>query len=165
MKWLKGIRWEEIDQNLVLRHLTSKRQKMLEVPLFSAPMIVQEFDRLFPGAVSGDRSINRSALPAKGPVIVNERTKVPWTDDEYRRQWRILATACGIPKTVKNMDSRAGGITEATEAGAELEHIKHAATHGDISMTQRYARDAVGKTAKVLSMRAAHRANKTGKQD
>jgi hypothetical protein len=165
MKWLKGMRWEEIDQNLVLRHLTSKRQKMLEVPLANAPMIVQEFDRQFPGAVSGEGKVSRDKLPAKGPIIVNERTQVPWTDDEYRRQWRILATACGIPKTVKNMDSRAGGITEATEAGAELEFIKHAATHGDISMTQRYARDGAGKTAKVLSMRAAHRANKTGKAE
>jgi hypothetical protein len=53
--------------------------------------------------------------------------------------WRKVATAAGVPKTVYNMDSRAGAISEATDAGAELEHVRHAATHSDISMTQRYS--------------------------
>lgn len=160
MKWVKGMRWEEIDQNLVLHHMTSKRQKMLDVPLSKAPMVMQEFDRQFPHF----KTQGRAALPASGPIIVSERTQVPWTDDEYRRQWRIIATACGVPKGVRNMDSRAGGITEATEAGAELEHVKHAATHGDIAMTQRYSRGAADKIAKVMDLRAAHR-NKPGNKD
>jgi site-specific recombinase XerD len=58
------------------------------------------------------------------------------------------------------MDSRAGAITEATEAGADLEHIKQAATHSDISMTQRYSRGAEEKTAGVMRQRAEYRANK-----
>jgi hypothetical protein len=160
MKWVKGMRWEEIDQNLVLHHLTSKRQKMLDVPLSKAPMVLQEFDRQFPHF----KTQGRAALPASGPIIVSERTRIPWTDDEYRRQWRIIATACGVPKGVRNMDSRAGGITEATEAGAELEHVKHAATHGDIAMTQRYSRGAADKIAKVMDLRAAYR-NKPGNKD
>ena len=60
------------------------------------------------------------------------------------------------------MDSRAGAITEATDAGADLEHIRHAATHSDISMTQRYSRGDADKTAGVLRQRVAHR-NKQGK--
>jgi hypothetical protein len=41
-KWLRGIRWEEIDDDLILRHLTSKRQKMLEVDLKLSPMVMDE---------------------------------------------------------------------------------------------------------------------------
>jgi hypothetical protein len=158
MKWFRGLRWEEIDSNLILRHETSKREKMLEVPLSKAGMVMEELDRQFPHF----KTQGRAALPASGPVIISEFSQVPWVDDEFRRQWRLIANAAGLPKSVRNMDSRAGAITEATEAGAELEHVKHAATHGDIAMTQRYSRGAADKIAGVMEKRAAHR-NKTGK--
>ena len=87
-----------------------------------------------------------------GPIVVSEWDKLPWTAIEFRRWWRIVADACGIPREVRNMDSRAGAITEASDAGADLEHIRHAATHSNISMTQRYSRGAEGK---IAAMRAA----------
>jgi hypothetical protein len=161
MKWLRGLRWEEIDDNLTLAHETSKREKMLKVPLSKAPMVLEELDRQFPHF----KTQGRSALPRSGPIVINEYNQVPWGADEYRRHWRKAATAAGVPKTIRNMDSRAGAITEATEAGAELEHIKHAATHGDIAMTQRYSRGAADKIAGVMDLRTAHRVNKTGKSD
>ena len=52
----------------------------------------------------------------------------------------------------------AGAISEATDAGAELEHVRHAATHSDISMTLRYSRGGNEKTAGVMRLRAEHRA-------
>jgi hypothetical protein len=70
-----------------------------------------------------------------------------------------MANAVGIPKGVYNMDSRAGGITEASDAGAPMEHIRHAATHSDIATTQGYSRGGATKTANVLEMRAAYRKN------
>lgn len=143
-KWLRGITWNEIDGELILRHTTSKRNKPIEVPLAGAPMLVEEFARY-------------QLLPERGPIIVSEATDRPYTAAAFRRLWREIATAAGVPTTVRNMDSRAGAITEATEAGAELEHIKHAATHSDISMTQRYARGAAEKTAGVMLKRAAFR--------
>lgn len=155
-KWLRGIRWEEIDANLVLTHVTSKRQKEISVDLTAAPMVCEELDRAYPGWRH-----SRSALPAVGPIIVRETTTIPWFDTEYRRVWRKLARACGIPDAVKNMDSRAGGISEATDAGAELEHVRHAATHGDISMTSRYSRSTAEKIANVQLKRAEYR-NKKG---
>jgi len=148
-KWLRGIRWEEIDENLVLRHMTSKRDKMIEIPLSAAPMVMEEFAKL-------------GELPKKGPVIVFERKQKPYNAYDFRRFWRRLANKCGIPNTVRSMDSRAGAITEATDAGADLEHIRHAATHGDIAMTQRYSRGGEAKTANVLRQRVEHR-NKSGK--
>jgi hypothetical protein len=146
-KWLRGLRWEEIDGGLILRHVTSKRGKPIEAPLTSAPMVLEEFKRI-------------GTLPNSGPVIVSETTGIPWTAHEFRRQWRKVARACGIPDKVFNMDSRAGAISEATDAGADLEHVRHAATHGDISMTQRYSRAGAEKTANVMRIRAEHRAGK-----
>jgi site-specific recombinase XerD len=152
LKWLRGIRWEEIDQNMVLRHLTSKRQKMIEVSLRNAPMVIEEMALL-------------GAQPANGPIIVSEWDRLPWTGPEFRRWWRIVAEAAGVPKEVRNMDSRAGAISEATDAGADLEHVRHAATHSNISMTQRYSRGAEGKIENVQKLRAEHRKNRVTDRD
>jgi integrase-like protein len=147
MKWLRGIRWNEIDENLVLKHVTSKRQKLVEIRLSEAPMAVEELANF--------------AGTKEGPVIVSEWTGRPWTAVQFRQIWRELADACGIPKTVRNQDSRAGAISEASDAGAPMEHIRHAATHSNISTTERYSRGAADKGANVLKMRVAHR-NKSG---
>lgn len=146
-KWLRGLRWEEIDANLTLRHVTSKRGKPVEVPLRDAPMVMEEFARW-------------PELPKSGPVIISEFQGLPYHQHNFRRLWREIAEAAGIPKSVRNMDSRAGAITEATEAGADLEHVKHAATHSDIGMTQRYSRGGEQKTANVLRIRAESRNKK-----
>jgi hypothetical protein len=93
-KWLHGIRWEEIDSNLILRHVTSFRQKKVEIDLKKAPMVLEEIQKL------------GTSIPKKGPVIVSEWNQKPWSSNEFRRWWRKIADAAGIPKTVKNMDSR-----------------------------------------------------------
>jgi hypothetical protein len=144
LKWLRGIRWEEIDENLVLTHVTSKRQKEITVNLNNAPMVLEEL------ALVAKR-------PASGPIIMSEWDSLPWTGPEFRRWWRIVAEAAGVPKTVRNMDSRAGAISEATDAGADLEHVRHAATHSNISMTQRYSRGAEEKIAQVQKIRVESR--------
>jgi site-specific recombinase XerD len=56
------------------------------------------------------------------------------------------------------MDARAGAITEAEDAGADLDMIRSAAAHAQVSTTQRYSRGAVGKSRAVAQLRAAHRA-------
>lgn len=176
-KWLRGLRWEEIDDSLILRHITSKRQKAIEVDLRMAPMAMEELRyvaQTTAWAKAGARAImdgapepalldvvTRADLPAKGPVVTSEITALPWTDHYFRRTWRKLAKVAGIPDHVRNMDSRAGAISEATNAGADLEHVRHAATHSDIAMTQRYSRAGAEKVANVMTLRAAHR-NKLG---
>ena len=105
--------------------------------------------------------MTRDLLPASGPIIINEKTATPYTQSLFRKNWRKIADQCGVPKSVKNMDSRAGAITEATEAGADLHHVQHAATHSDIAMTQRYSRGQAEKIASVQHIRVAHR-NKSG---
>lgn len=149
-KWLRGLRWEEIDTKLHLTHITSKRQKEIVVDLKLAPMILAELNIRFGG-------FSRDTLPATGPIIVSESTGLPWYATEFRRHWRMVATKCGIPRTVFNMDTRAGAISEATDAGAELEHIRHASTHSDVGMVQRYSRGAQEKIAGVMQLRVASR--------
>lgn len=147
-KWMRGIRWDEVSDDLILTHVTSKRQKEIVHDLKLAPMVMEELARL------GER-------PKSGPIVVSEYTGRPWTGNEFSRKWREIATNAGVPKNVRNMDTRAGAITEATQAGADLEAIRHAATHSDIKMTMRYARGAEEKTATVARLRAEHR-NKKG---
>jgi hypothetical protein len=149
-KCLRGIFWEEIDQNLTLRHITSKRGKEVIIPLGSAPFVVRVLMKIY-------GTIDRSKLPAKGPFIVDEKTGLPYQVWRFRQQWRRIATAAGVPKEIRNMDSRAGAITEASESGAPMEHIKHAATHSQMQQTEQYARNPEAKTANVLHMRAASR--------
>jgi len=142
-KWLRGLRWEEIDQNMTLTHVTSKRQKQITVSLKNAPMVMEELATQY--------------KYASGPIILSEMDGLPWDAVEFRRWWRKAADACGIPKTVRNMDSRAGAISEATDAGADLEHVRHAATHSNIAMTQRYSRGAEEKIANVQKLRIKSR--------
>jgi hypothetical protein len=147
-KWLRGIRWEEIDTELVLRHVTSKRQKEIEIDLKLAPMVLEELQ---------DKFGLMSELPRRGPVIISEHSGLPYTAPSFRYLWRTIARAAGIPDDVRNMDTRAGAITEATDAGAPLELVRHAATHSDVSTTGRYSRGAPAKTAEVMRMRVAAR--------
>lgn len=159
-KWLRGIDWREIDENFVLRHITSKRQKLITIDLRNAPMVVEELNLAI-----GQHFIsplNRANYPASGPVIINEKTQLPWRALNFRNQWREIATRAGVPKTVKNMDSRAGAITEALEAGASLENVRKTATHSDIGMTQRYSRNDEDATADVMKLRVKGRENKAG---
>lgn len=147
-KWLRGIRWEEIDDDFVLRHCTSKKQKDIEVDLKLAPMVMDELHRLI--AFLG-------AKPKSGPLVICEATGGPWIPGEFRRKWRVIANMAGIPKEVCNMDSRSGGITEGTDAGVPLETMSKAATHSDVAMTRRYDRNDTKKIADALRQRVAYR--------
>jgi hypothetical protein len=143
-KWVRGLRWSEIDQNLVLRHTTSKRNKDVEVALKYGPMVMEELARL-------------GELPKSGPVIVSEVTGLPYRAHHFRKSWRRVARAAGIPDEVFSMDTRAGAISEATDAGASLELVRHAATHSNVSTTANYSRGSTDKIAEVMQMRGKHR--------
>ena len=153
-KWLMGLRWEEIDEHMILRHNTSKRGKDIEVDLRLAPMVMEELSLHVQTPIE---QITRASLPASGPLIICEVTGYPYTTAEFRRKWRIVANDAGLPKEVRSMDSRAGGISEADDAGANLEHVREAATHSDVAMTRRYSRAAAKRVAGVSKTRVEHR--------
>lgn len=153
-KWSRGVRWEEVDANFILRHVTSKKQKPIVVDLKLAPWTMEEFARIAGVEVA---FLRRDLLPTAGAIIIDERSGYPWKASEYRRKWREVADAVGIPKNVWNMDSRSSAITEATDAGALLEDVRHTAAHSQVSMTARYSRGAEQKIAKVMQLRTEHR--------
>lgn len=163
-KWLRGIRWEEIDENLILRHVTSKKQKLMEADLKLAPLVlfalrwmIGDQTLIEVDEVTKKVTVNRSLLPASGPVILNDLTAMPWSGNEYRRKWRLVARKCGISDDVFNMDSRSGAITEGIAAGASMEMVRHAATHSDVSQTADYDRGQAEATAKVMKLRIESR--------
>lgn len=157
-KWLRGARWEEVDQAFVFDHTTSKRQKRIKIPLLMCPMVVEE---LCIKAGVSMAELTRDKFPAAGPMIVFEGDGIPWAASTFRSYWRQIADYCGVPKKVWNMDSRAGAITEATLSGVPIEHAKVAATHSDVATTEGYSRGEDEKIANVLRMRAEFR-NKPG---
>ena len=61
------------------------------------------------------------------------------------------------PHHIRNMDARAGGISEADDAAADLDAIRSAAGHSQASTTARYVRGTGGKARKVAELRLAHR--------
>jgi hypothetical protein len=163
-KWLRGITWQEVDENLILRHITSKKQKETEVDLKLAPMVLKELQMeigdeplIVVDEVTKKVTVNRHLLPASGAIIISEITGYPWSANEYRRKWRKVANACGIPKDVFNMDSRSGAISEGILAGAQGEWVQQAATHSDIKQTMDYTRIQAEATAKVMRLRMENR--------
>jgi hypothetical protein len=98
-KWLRGIRWSEIGNDLVLRHASSRDGTLMELPLSDCPLIKAEFARI-------------GKLPHSGPIIVSEATDYPYTGHSFRRLWRIVARKAGVPEHVKNMDSRVNQIRD-----------------------------------------------------
>jgi hypothetical protein len=103
-KWLRGIRWEKIDNTFMLKHVTvdnKGRVVPFEVDLKKSTTVMEELNR----------AIERKGRAQSGPLIVSEDTGLPWTAADYRKRWRKAADMCGIPKTVKNMDSRGNADT------------------------------------------------------
>lgn len=127
MKWMRGITWAEVADDMILRHRTSKRQKFMEADLRLCPMIQDEL-----------RYMNYRS--PDGPIIINDVTGLPWSSNEFRRKWRLVANHVGVPKSVKEMHHRSGGISELFRAGVRPDAIRIMATHSDLSMTMKYNR-------------------------
>jgi hypothetical protein len=106
-KWLRGLRWSDIDKNMVLRHSLGKSRRRIEVDLRTAPMVMEELALL---AGVSPELLTRDMLPATGPVITNEINALPWSPNEFRRKWRKAADAAGLPKEIKNTDSLPSGM-------------------------------------------------------
>jgi hypothetical protein len=111
-KWIRGLRWEEIDQNLFLRHIASISSKEVKIDLRRATMVLEELMLIY--ALDEAEVFDRSNFPSSGPVIICELTEAPWASHEFRRWWRKVADACDIPKNVRNMDSRPRTTGEGT---------------------------------------------------
>ncbi|WP_126257395.1 hypothetical protein [Bradyrhizobium sp. LVM 105] len=105
-KWIRGLKWSDLDDKLILRFPVidkRKRRKDMEIDLSSKMMVLEEMDKL-------------PSIPSTGPMIICEATGRPYSNNEFRRKWRIAATKAGIPDNVRNADSvRAEGVQATKE--------------------------------------------------
>jgi len=95
-KWIRGLRWDEIDERLVLRRPVNWREpdgEKFAADLKDYPMVKEELEQ-----------VNLSSR--NGAVVICEWTGKPWKQNEFRRWWRKVADEANIPKEVKNMDNR-----------------------------------------------------------
>jgi hypothetical protein len=95
--------------------------------------------------------------PAFHPVIIAEPTCQPYYHEQYSRTWPRYADKAGVPRSIRNMDRQAGVITEGSEAGADMEHLRQTAGHSSARITERYSRPTATTARKVAELRVAHR--------
>jgi integrase len=153
-KWI-GPTWQQVDAGMVLRVTPSKTEDTSEArvafDLRECPMIAEEIERI-------------EATRRIGPLIVAEHTGLPYRHETFRRAWRRDAQVAGIPRNVWNRDLRAGGVTEAREAGASTDDVAKTAGHTDKRTTARvYDRAALEAARRVSRARVGNRhKNKPG---
>nr|WP_224741182.1 hypothetical protein [Bradyrhizobium sp. 2S1]MCK7667586.1 hypothetical protein [Bradyrhizobium sp. 2S1] len=128
-KWLRGLRWSDIDKNLILRHAAGSSGRPIEVDLRTAPMVLEE--------LKAWSDILRSIITARTPIVINEVTGMPWSTAEFRRKWRLVAKKAGVPDIVKNRDSVPAG---AIVGGPDRARITQKITLARISNSLRTQR-------------------------
>jgi hypothetical protein len=185
LMWGDGLTWEDnisvcvpADGErlaLILQKPTNKtkHRKVAMSDLTMCEMVVEELRLAYPGCITEERALDsdtgqmttilvphRELLPADGPMILDEDNGEPWIDSKFRREWREIANAAGIPKEVKNMDNRAGAVTEGSDAEAPDEHLRLFATHSKFNTTRRYNRATLHKSQTVHAARANLRARR-----
>ena len=142
-RWANGLLWQHIHDYVLVKQTTKTGQEA-NVDFKLYPLALAELQRVPP-----DQRV--------GSVIIDSRTRQPFKERRFQKDWRAVARAAGIPDDVMNRDSRAGGVTEGSDAGADLEHLRHHASHSSVTTTARYSRKTLAKTSAVARLRVAHR--------
>lgn len=143
-RWQWGLLWgEHLSRDLVLRKPTSK----------SNGNEISEHDlSLFADVVA-----ELADADMVGPVIKDESTGRPYSTRHFADRFRLIARAAGIPDDVWNMDSRAGAVTEAYDAGATPVDVMKSATHTQLRTSKHYDRSGLEKSTRVAELRLARR--------
>lgn len=140
--WVGQFRWENIP-GWRLRLRTSKTRAKTTFDLRSYPLLYPLLEAV-------------PHLDRVGAIVKGEHG-LPIRERTYRKWFREIARAAGIPDEVWAMDSRAGAATEAYEAGADIKAIAAHLTHANLSTTPRYIRKTEKQTAEVAQIRARSR--------
>jgi hypothetical protein len=91
-KWLRGLRWSDIDENMVLHRVLAggprgEKHKEVAYNLKRSAMVIEEINRI-------------PVEKRRGPMIVCEYSDLPWSPNEFRRKWRMVATKAGVPPSI-----------------------------------------------------------------
>ncbi|WP_157928850.1 hypothetical protein [Pararhizobium haloflavum] len=125
-KW-RGVTVADLSADLVLTVPHTSRNKVAtRHDLKACPLVMWVLDRI--------------DLPKMGPLIVSEKTGLPYRENYYASDWREIATAAEIPNDVWSMDSRAGAISE-TEEAMDLDSARKLAGHTNARTTLGYVRN------------------------
>lgn len=143
-RWSNGLTWSDLANDLVISKETTKTGALVSHDVKLLPTVTALLERVPP-----EQRI--------GPLIIDETAGRPYAEFAYARDWREIARKVGIPDSVWNMDARAGAITEAEDAGADLDTIRGSVGHSQASTTARYSRGAIGKSRTIAGLRSAHR--------
>lgn len=147
--WTGRFRWDNLP-GWRLRLKTSKTRSAVEFDLTN-------YSLLYP-------LLEAVPLHERAGAIVIDEHGAPVRERSYRKWFRQIARAAGIPDEIWLMDSRAGGATEADEAGADLKAISDHLTHSETRMTVRYIRSP-GRTKEVQDARNRKRVADQGGND
>lgn len=151
-RWVSGLQWSHIDAAKILRKepvKTTRHRIKVEHDLTLYPMLIEELN-----GVPATRRV--------GPIIISEATGEPYKHRTFTQVWRRVANAAGIPQSVKNMDARAGAISEAYDGGADANSVMKHAGHQNPKTSARYNRGSLKQTSRVAILRQAkHNPNKT----
>ncbi|TGQ71008.1 hypothetical protein EN829_001065 [Mesorhizobium sp. M00.F.Ca.ET.186.01.1.1] len=155
LKWF-GLRWEDIDADLVLHYTPSKTADSsgasISYSLKKAPMVMEELQHW-------------AAEKRKGPMIVSEETGLPWRTSIFSQRWTVDRKAAGLPATLWARDLRASGITEGRASGAKLDDASKVAGHTATKTTERYDRavlEAADRFAEARLKRREQSGNSSG---
>lgn len=121
-------------------------------------------------AAEFDLSIYDLLLPLLEQVPADERQGaivkgehgLPIRYRTYAKAFRKIARFAKIPDEVWNMDARAGGATEAEEAGVDIGVISEGLTHTNKQTTVRYIRQ---RKKKIVTIAEARKLSRAGGDD
>jgi hypothetical protein len=115
--WRPGLRFEQVlDGTRDLTMSKNDTDAVFDVTAYT----------LFMGALQAVPENERA-----GPLVVDDDS-VPIRRRNYQDLYRDVANAAGVPRVVRNMFARHGGVTEAHESGADLVDIGKHAQHRDL---------------------------------
>jgi hypothetical protein len=144
-KYWRGMTMEMIHIEDALIVKTSKTGKPVVHALASCQLVVECLEK-----------IGKSVMD--GPVA-RQADGSPWRDRQsFSKAWREIARAAGISENVWNMDNRASGITEASEAGVPDDDIIKQSGHPQKEIMQDvYKREGAAVSERSHATRQKHR--------
>jgi integrase len=124
-KWA-GLEWRHIGSDFVLRYAPTKTEHSTAVEVILdlrlCPMVLEELAH-FP------------LEKRSGPVIVFERTGVPYNRANLNKTWAAVRKTAGLSDQLWGRDLRASAITEARAAGTTTDDASRVAGHSKPRIT------------------------------
>jgi hypothetical protein len=144
-KW-HGLTAADISPDMILTvPITAKNKEATRHDLKACPLVLEVLQKV--------------ALPKMGPLIVSETTKLPYRENYYATDWRVIAESAGVPSNIWSMDARAGAISEAEAATGSIDAARKMAGHTNAKTTQGYVRnDDLDNNRRVAKARSSLRA-------